>query len=425
MKSLIVVSTCPRPNGVSYLMQTLSNIDKEGGMHIDKLILSNGEMNECPSAWDYLETHHALPISTRTNLWQAFSIAKTRNVDSLLFFEDDIVLCKNAVARMLEVDCPSHCTFVSFFDNNRGRSSKWGIQTSSLPKDFNGQLFHGTLAMSFPKKTIEFLADKDPFSLRTDQPHRQADTVMAEICATSPWPHVAHHIPSLVRHVGEISVAWPEKKRTKQDLIPESYQGDDFDPLENESYKFAWINRANHIFYELPGWFDFSDIYDQAIYEARQKSVSPRMVEVGIFAGRSLSYLVVQAMNQFNSFSIFGIDKFGAENQPSPEKVCELFEKMYVGDSVTIYQKPSVEASRSFRDGSLDFCFIDADHSYQGVLADLTAWWPKMKRGSIFAGHDYNQGSHPGVVSAVNAFFMRAGVPVKFMMPNSWMVRKT
>jgi len=38
---------------------------------------------------------------------------------------------------------------------------------------------------------------------------------------------------------------------------------------------------------------------------------------------------------------------------------------------------------------SLDFIFIDADHSYEGTLADLVAWGPLVKPGGLISGHDY------------------------------------
>lgn len=48
----------------------------------------------------------------------------------------------------------------------------------------------------------------------------------------------------------------------------------------------------------------------------------------------------------------------------------------------------SVEASRKFEDGSLDFVFIDARHDYDGVMEDLEAWYPKVRSGGVVSGHD-------------------------------------
>lgn len=52
----------------------------------------------------------------------------------------------------------------------------------------------------------------------------------------------------------------------------------------------------------------------------------------------------------------------------------------------------SVEAAVLLTPKSFDFCFLDADHSYQGVKGDLLAYLPLIKRGGLLIGHDYNSG---------------------------------
>jgi hypothetical protein len=42
-------------------------------------------------------------------------------------------------------------------------------------------------------------------------------------------------------------------------------------------------------------------------------------------------------------------------------------------------------------------------------MQDLTAWWPKIRPGSWFAGDDYTKG-WPGVQQAVQQFFGELGV---------------
>ena len=49
----------------------------------------------------------------------------------------------------------------------------------------------------------------------------------------------------------------------------------------------------------------------------------------------------------------------------------------------------SVEKAKDFKDNSLDFVYLDARHDYAGVKEDLEAWWPKLKQGGLFAGHDF------------------------------------
>jgi tRNA(Arg) A34 adenosine deaminase TadA len=42
-----------------------------------------------------------------------------------------------------------------------------------------------------------------------------------------------------------------------------------------------------------------------------------------------------------------------------------------------------------FAEESLDFIYIDANHKYEFVLQDLKLWFPKLRKGGIFAGHDF------------------------------------
>jgi len=49
----------------------------------------------------------------------------------------------------------------------------------------------------------------------------------------------------------------------------------------------------------------------------------------------------------------------------------------------------SVEGAKQINDNCLDFAFIDGNHRYTAVLADLNAWYPKVKSGGVLCGHDY------------------------------------
>lgn len=60
----------------------------------------------------------------------------------------------------------------------------------------------------------------------------------------------------------------------------------------------------------------------------------------------------------------------------------------FAKDRRTICRTTSKKAAVQIEDESLDFVFIDADHRYEGVLEDLRAWYPKIKPGGLFSGHD-------------------------------------
>jgi hypothetical protein len=51
----------------------------------------------------------------------------------------------------------------------------------------------------------------------------------------------------------------------------------------------------------------------------------------------------------------------------------------------------STEAAKTFRDGSVDFVWIDGDHSAEAVEADVRAWLPKLAAGGMMAGHDWDR----------------------------------
>jgi hypothetical protein len=76
---------------------------------------------------------------------------------------------------------------------------------------------------------------------------------------------------------------------------------------------------------------------------------------------------------------------------------------------VCIIRELSTIAADLFADESLDFVYLDAAHGYKFVKADLQAWFPKIRKGGLFCGHDYIEDgikfdSEFGVKSAVDEF---------------------
>jgi hypothetical protein len=73
---------------------------------------------------------------------------------------------------------------------------------------------------------------------------------------------------------------------------------------------------------------------------------------------------------------------------------------------VELLRGPSVEAMAAIEDGSLDFVYIDGDHRYEAVRADLDLALQKTRPGGVIALDDYSLGSWwgDGVVRATNEF---------------------
>lgn len=78
----------------------------------------------------------------------------------------------------------------------------------------------------------------------------------------------------------------------------------------------------------------------------------------------------------------------------------------------TMMRNTSLEAADIMKGYGQDisFVYLDADHSYESVKADLEAWWPLIRSGGVLAGHDWvEDGDRPegsfGVRRAVAEFF--------------------
>jgi predicted SAM-dependent methyltransferase len=61
----------------------------------------------------------------------------------------------------------------------------------------------------------------------------------------------------------------------------------------------------------------------------------------------------------------------------------------------------TLSAVSKFEDESVDFIFQDAYLSYEQAMEELKAWYPKLRSGGIYSGHDYND---PKITRAVNEF---------------------
>jgi SAM-dependent methyltransferase len=59
------------------------------------------------------------------------------------------------------------------------------------------------------------------------------------------------------------------------------------------------------------------------------------------------------------------------------------------GKNVEFIRKFSMDAVKDFEDNSLDFVYIDGNHSFEYAIADIAEWERKVKPGGIVAGHDY------------------------------------
>lgn len=136
-----------------------------------------------------------------------------------------------------------------------------------------------------------------------------------------------------------------------------------------------------------------------------------KCVEIGSWTG--LSAVIIGTVIKRVFGKLYSIDWYkGSKSGPthlhinSQEARIRFFEnikKFDLEDTIEQLRMTSQEASKFFDNETLDFIFIDGDHSYNSVKSDIELWYPKLKYNSIISGHDYD--SETGVIEAVNEKF--------------------
>lgn len=171
---------------------------------------------------------------------------------------------------------------------------------------------------------------------------------------------------------------------------------------------------------DVHGCGNSMEFYDMMI---RELPADARIVEVGVFYGRGLVYLM-----QNSTFEVFGVDQFIRANMPYHLDGVNTDEDFYQkcrsnltesgADRAMLIHEPSLKAAECLNDHYFDCVFLDAAHDYESVRADIAAWRPKVKPGGYLAGDDYIA-PWLGVIDAVTEAFPKHNV----LGQQTWWVR--
>jgi hypothetical protein len=66
-----------------------------------------------------------------------------------------------------------------------------------------------------------------------------------------------------------------------------------------------------------------------------------------------------------------------------------LTPERFPGRTFQLLRATSLEGASGVPDGYLDFVYIDGNHKFDYLVADLAAWSPKVRAGGLICGHDY------------------------------------
>ncbi|MDI3545103.1 MAG: 1-O-methyltransferase [Rikenellaceae bacterium] len=126
------------------------------------------------------------------------------------------------------------------------------------------------------------------------------------------------------------------------------------------------------------------------------------IVEIGSYLGASASFLASAAKEK--NHIVFCVDTW--KNDAMSEGERDTFDEFckntqHLQKYIRTLRGKSVEIAKTFNN-EIDLLFIDGDHSYEGVRADVEAWLPKVKDGGIVVFHDI--GWAEGVQRVVNEY---------------------
>jgi hypothetical protein len=118
----------------------------------------------------------------------------------------------------------------------------------------------------------------------------------------------------------------------------------------------------------IPGWFDFEAVYDMAVGAAPDDAV---FVEIGCWEGKSTAYLASRVALARKRITIHAVDVWlGYRDRKAISNFTTFLNNMHranVIDMIIPLRMMGNRASKLFDDESVDFCFIDAEHTYEAV----------------------------------------------------------
>lgn len=172
------------------------------------------------------------------------------------------------------------------------------------------------------------------------------------------------------------------------------------------------------------------------IQQARRGGTGAEIgVHEGAFSKRILKYAQPQklylidpwAYQEERTGSLYGGSTMSqSEMDARYERVLERFRPQVDKGRVEVLRMDSLAALEQVADGSLDFAYIDGDHSYAAVKADLTGWLAKVKPEGLLIADDYRNASWwgDGVIRACHEFLSEQPVEIELKLGSQIAFRK-
>lgn len=227
MKSRVSVLTCATRR--DYLAQTIASLERGGADLADERILfvdgpASAYEGRFPD-WDVVSVSPDAARGARLAMTEVMRRAAREGVELLLYFEDDVIVTRNAIPAMLEIGVPEPLGLVAYCDLMWvGRH----LELVAFPGCPKGQGvpdggFMGCQALALPRRTLQaFLEWTPPAWLEPDKNNCDATIgLIAEQYGI---------FDSLANHVGEVSAIYGGRYSRPREV--RSWVGEDFDADE-------------------------------------------------------------------------------------------------------------------------------------------------------------------------------------------------
>lgn len=140
-------------------------------------------------------------------------------------------------------------------------------------------------------------------------------------------------------------------------------------------------------------------------------------IEMGVEVGVAFGANMKNILDNTNIKKLFGVDPYQEETWDlqgyinvkseygSFDSLYEHVEELLIpyGERSKLIRMTSEQASKKFKDNSLDFVFIDGDHN--DIETDVLCWEPKVKDGGFLIGHDWKHPCYGNITQFLTDYY--------------------
>ena len=194
--------------------------------------------------------------------------------------------------------------------------------------------------------------------------------------------------------------------------------------------KFDFESRSGKWQSRLDIWIEFINFHN-----------IQSMVEIGVFRGEFAERILRESESLKTYHMIDSWKNLEAWNKPA-NKDNETFERYYLEtldrtdfavNIRNILRGKTTEVIGEIPDESIDFAYIDGDHTLKGITIDLVSVYPKIRDNGWIAGDDFSRtiwqhpkNFEPTLVFPFTAYFAEAMGMILYALPfNQFLLKKS